>query len=274
MHAPDRYNGAVLDAQPSAAIALPAWIVGHRGARAVVPENSLEGFAWAIDNGVGSVELDVRLTRDEVLVCVHDETLAAYGGPARPVAEMTAAEVEAAVLAGGVRVPRLSAVLDLAEGRLAVNVEVKNHRGEASFDQTRRSAAVLAELLDDRSGAGRDDRVFAVSSFDVDSVTAFSRRSRTAPDVAALLTPPGRDAGRILRDAAAADVTAVHPHHSSLVRPAAVRRLLAADLVVRTWTVNNRRLAHHLLRAGVHAVVTDDPVRLAGPAGARPGRAR
>lgn len=48
---------------------------GHRGARWHLPENSLPGFEWALQTGVTALELDVLLTRDDVLVISHDPAL-------------------------------------------------------------------------------------------------------------------------------------------------------------------------------------------------------
>ncbi len=236
----------------------PDWVQGHRGAKAVVAENTLDGFRWCIAHGVPSVELDVRLTADGHLVCVHDETLVAYGGPDRPVTQMTAEEVTGAALTGGVQVPLLTAVLDLARDGLAVNVEVKNDPREATFDPDRQAAVALAALLDARAADGAADDVVAVSSFDADSVAAFMAAS-AAPGVAAMLTQPGRTTRRIVADADALGVTSVHPHYTSLQSARAVGRLLDQGLVVRTWTVNNRRMAERLLRFGVSTIVTDDP---------------
>jgi glycerophosphoryl diester phosphodiesterase len=56
-------------------MATPIHICGHRGARGLWPENTLEGFAGAIALGVDSVELDVALTEDGVPVVVHDPAL-------------------------------------------------------------------------------------------------------------------------------------------------------------------------------------------------------
>lgn len=241
----------------------PSWVQGHRGAKAVVPENTLHGFRWCIEQGVGSVELDVRLTADDVLVCVHDETLAAYGGPADRIDHLTAADVAGATLAHGEAAPTLQDVLDLAEGRLALNVEVKNDPRETSFDADRRAAGVLASLLDRRLDAGRTDLVQAMSSFDPGSVERFAAESAHHAPRAALLTQPGRTARRIIADAAALGVGAVHPHYSSLAAARTCARLLEQGLVVRTWTVNNRRVAERLVRGGVSHVVTDDPGAIA-----------
>ncbi|MEO2106365.1 MAG: glycerophosphodiester phosphodiesterase family protein [Actinomycetota bacterium] len=91
-------------------------------------------------------------------------------------------------------------------------------------------------------------------------------RSSGPRGVAALLTPPARSTRRVLADVDALGVTAVHPHHSSLQSARSVGRLLDHGLVVRTWTVNSRRLAERLLRYGVSTIVTDDPRRIATPA--------
>src|SRR5581483_5165466 len=58
---------------------------GHRGARAVFPENTLPAFEYAIHAGVDAVELDVLATKDDVLVVTHDPLMNAdlcRGGPA------------------------------------------------------------------------------------------------------------------------------------------------------------------------------------------------
>src|SRR6476619_1297493 len=48
---------------------------GHRGARGLAPENTLEGFALALSIGVTTLELDLAMTRDNVLVVSHDRRL-------------------------------------------------------------------------------------------------------------------------------------------------------------------------------------------------------
>ena len=119
---------------------------GHRGARGLAPENTLEGFALAFALGCDSVELDVALTRDGVPVVVHDPVLHpdivrgpdgrwVSGAPVR-VGDLTRAEVlrldvgrlrpGSAYAAGfprqrardGARIPALTDVLALARPNL------------------------------------------------------------------------------------------------------------------------------------------------------------
>ena len=48
---------------------------GHRGARGLEPENTLAGFAFALELGVSTLELDCAVTRDGIVVVSHDPVL-------------------------------------------------------------------------------------------------------------------------------------------------------------------------------------------------------
>lgn len=49
-------------------------VLGHRGTRAGAPENTLPAFRWALEHGADGVELDVKTTKDNVLIVLHDKT--------------------------------------------------------------------------------------------------------------------------------------------------------------------------------------------------------
>ena len=95
-------------------------IIGHRGARNLWPENSLDGFERTRDLGVDAVEFDVHLARDGELVVIHDPSLERTTEGTGPVADRTAAELAA------LGVPRLEAVLDIYAGTpIELHIEVK-----------------------------------------------------------------------------------------------------------------------------------------------------
>jgi glycerophosphoryl diester phosphodiesterase len=95
-------------------------IIGHRGARNLWPENSLEGFRRARDLGVDAVEFDVHLARDGELVVIHDPSLERTTKGTGPVADRTAAELDA------LGVPGLEAVLDVYAGTsIELHIEIK-----------------------------------------------------------------------------------------------------------------------------------------------------
>jgi glycerophosphoryl diester phosphodiesterase len=103
-------------------------IIGHRGARNLWPENSLEGFRRTRDLGVDAVEFDVHLARDGELVVIHDPSLERTTEGTGPVADWTASELAAIRLrdAGGAGVPSLEAVLGVYAGTsIELHIEIK-----------------------------------------------------------------------------------------------------------------------------------------------------
>src|SRR4026208_1258254 len=68
-------------------------IIGHRGASAVAPENTMAAFREALAVGADGIEFDVRLTRDSVPVVIHDSTLRRTGGLPHRIADLTSAEI-------------------------------------------------------------------------------------------------------------------------------------------------------------------------------------
>ena len=102
-------------------------IIGHRGARNLWPENSLDGFERTRALGIEGVEFDVHIARDGALVVIHDPTLDRTTEGQGPVADRTAAELAATRLRGGSSgVPTLDQVLDVFAGSdIELHIEIK-----------------------------------------------------------------------------------------------------------------------------------------------------
>lgn len=125
-------------------------IVGHRGARDLWPENSLDGFRRTRDLGVDAVEFDVHMARDGGLVVIHDPTLERTVDARGTVAERTTAQLAASRLrnGGGEGVPSLEAVLDVFAGTaIELQIEIKT---DALGGAYRGLEARLIELIDQR----------------------------------------------------------------------------------------------------------------------------
>lgn len=104
-------------------------LCAHRGLSLACPENTLPAFAAAISLGVHEIEFDVKWSRDRVPVICHDPTVDRTTDGAGPVSELDWSrlrELDAGAYLGpqwaGVRLPRLEEVLDLAGGRVTLNV--------------------------------------------------------------------------------------------------------------------------------------------------------
>ena len=53
-------------------------LIGHRGARGLMPENTMEGFEFTLNMGVKALEFDVLISKDNVLVVTHDNYLSEF----------------------------------------------------------------------------------------------------------------------------------------------------------------------------------------------------
>ena len=117
------------------------------------PENSLPAFELAARAGYG-IELDIQLSKDKKVVVFHDTTLKRMCGVDRKVCDLTLAELKKLTLAKTeYRIPTLSEVFDLIDGRVPLLVELKGEDMDTTL------CGVSAKLLDEYRG------VFCVESF-------------------------------------------------------------------------------------------------------------
>jgi glycerophosphoryl diester phosphodiesterase len=104
--------------------------IGHRGAKAYEPENTLSSFRLAIELGVDAVELDVRKTVDNELVVIHNANVNKTTDGSGAVNELTLEEIQRFVTEKGEHVPTLEEVLDAVAKRVKVLVELKENGTE------------------------------------------------------------------------------------------------------------------------------------------------
>ncbi len=100
----------------------PFYILGHRGAAGEHPENTLQGFAHAMQVGVHMIELDIR-EHDSELWIFHDAKLDRLTNASGSFADC--ADPGQIELANGEPIPRLKVLLDMAWGRMPLNIEIK-----------------------------------------------------------------------------------------------------------------------------------------------------
>lgn len=236
-------------------------LIGHRGAKALAPENTLVSIRAAAESGAPWIEIDAKLAADGVPVLMHDDTLDRTTAGHGPVVALTAAEL-GRVDAGsrfdprfaGEPIPTLAQCL--AECRnlgLGLDLEIKPDKGTEAAT----AAAVLAVLAE--AGWTAADPIL-ITSFAVASLAVCRDR---APDfLRGLLieTFEGawQDAARDL------GVVAVIPDHRSYRSRADVDRIVDGGWAPMTYTVNDRTRAAELYGWGVAGIVTDDPPALRG----------
>lgn len=113
--------------EPSAA-SFSKWLYAHRGLHdntSDAPENSLRAFQKAVDAGFG-MEMDIQLSKDQVPVVFHDNTLKRVCGAEGEVKDFTFEELQQFRLCGtDQRIPKFEEVLKLVDGRVPLIVELK-----------------------------------------------------------------------------------------------------------------------------------------------------
>src|SRR5262245_51072470 len=100
-------------------------VIGHRGASAREPENSVEAFARARADGADGVELDVLRCASGEVVVFHDDDLARLGGRPERVDTLSLAALREVRLERGARIPTLEEAFEACGPTLLVNVELK-----------------------------------------------------------------------------------------------------------------------------------------------------
>ena len=222
----------------------PPIILGHRGASAAMPENTLAAFALAAEQGAHGVELDVRLSADGNVIVMHDATVDRTTDGHGPVARMDTAALRALDAGQGQQVPTLDDVFQAFGPALLYNVELKSG---SLFD------AALAIAVADRVEAYHLENQVVVSSFNPFLVWR-ARRYFSRTTMLAVLW----DRGPRWLYHAIAPVAANHPHHS-LVDESYMAWAREHGYRVHVWTVDDPEEAQRLVRLGVDGIITNRP---------------
>jgi glycerophosphoryl diester phosphodiesterase len=262
-------NAAAHLAGCGAALAPLPGIIGHRGAAARAPENTLAGLRRASELGCRCVEFDVRLTADGAPVLCHDATLDRTTSGHGKVSAQTLAAIRRcdagawfAPEFAGEKVPTLDEALSLAaELGLGVNLEIKSDRGREYATAAAVAAALQRQAGQRQAGqrqAGRrqadDAPALLASSF---LSAALAALGALAPHI-----PRGVLFRRVPSDwaaiAARLDCALIGADHRRL-RRGRVAEIRAAGYQLAAYTVNDPVRARLLFGWGVTSVFSDAP---------------
>jgi glycerophosphoryl diester phosphodiesterase len=230
-------------------------ILAHRGASADFPENTLEAFRGAAQQGADGVELDVMRCASKELVVCHDEQLTRLAGlpwwvHATPWWKLSRADVGSKLGFAPARIPRLEEVFEALPPHMLVNVELKCD----TLDDRGLTLAV-GHFIEERR---LNDRVL-VSSFNplclVRLAAAFPgiRRGQLIdPDKSWLMQQLWT--GLVARES-------VHPSARDCTKER-VARWHARGFEVAVWTVDDPAEADALERMGVDLLITNRPLAI------------
>ena len=231
--------------------------MGHRGAAALAPENTLAALRAAAAARLQWVEIDARLTRDGHCVLSHDANLTRTAGQDWPIGGTTLAQLSSVEVGGwfdlqyaGEPLPTLGQALDLAaELGLSVNIEMKRTPGRqlAAIDAVAATVEGLDLSPDRLLLSSFDDRLLAAALARLPHL----RRAL----IATQLPSDWRGLAKSL------ECYSLHCRHDRLT-PGEAQAVKVDGYGLAAYTVNDPKAARRLWDMGVDCIITDDPVRV------------
>jgi glycerophosphoryl diester phosphodiesterase len=233
-------------------------VVAHRGASGDAPENTLEAFAAAIEQGCRYLETDVHVTTDGVVVAFHDHRLDRATDRRGAIEKLTIAEVEQAdaghhfpgFRGRGVKVPRLDEILThWPEARLIIDPKT---------DAAVEPVCALLERHDAWErvclGAFSDRRVQRIRQLSKGRACTSMGPAATATAVIAAAST-----GRMPRLGADCLQVPIRERGVRIVTERFVDAAHRAGLPVQVWTVDDVPTMNYLLDIGADAIMTNRP---------------
>lgn len=214
-------------------------IMGHRGAAALEPENTLLSIERAIDIGVDAVEIDVRLTKEGELVVIHDSSVDRTTSGSGLVRDYELKALKKLDAGKGERIPTLQEVMELVGQRATLVVELK----EAGTEEK------VVSLIDKNSFK---KNVYVISFWHrlVKAVREMDKDIRTG----VLLVGCPVDTSVATRASAEALVM-----RYSFIDQDFVESAHKDNLKIFLWNIDDKRLLQPYIDMGVDGIASNDP---------------
>lgn len=229
-------------------------VIAHRGFSGRYPENTLRSFSEALKLPVDAIELDVRRTKDGVLVVIHDETVDRTTDRKGRVRDFTWSEIQkldAGSWKGnefaGERIPRLEEALELVNGQKVVFLEIKEPDTTEQIVETLRSLDAFSWVK--------------IGSF---HAQAIETAKKLVPEIPSSLIGSAKVGASdetfadFVKDALKCGANSITVNYAGLT-PERIRYCHQRCIFVGTWTVNDPELAKRMIAMGVDAIASDFP---------------
>ncbi|MHC1740021.1 MAG: glycerophosphodiester phosphodiesterase [Anaerolineaceae bacterium] len=232
-------------------------VFGHRGACAHAPENTLASFRLAVEQGADFIELDAKLSKDNVVMVIHDPTVDRTTNGKGKVNALTLAELKKLDAGSrfdakfaGESIPTLDEVFRAVGQQIYVNVELTNYSSKKDNLVQLVAKIVLANHMEDR---------VIFSSFYPENLVRIHELLPQAPT--AILCLPGLP-GLPFRSSLLLKTSPhlIHPFLSDVTEKMVMLEH-NRERRVHVWTVNEANDIERLVKIGVDGIFTDDPLK-------------
>ncbi|MDX1617902.1 MAG: glycerophosphodiester phosphodiesterase family protein [Balneolaceae bacterium] len=233
-------------------------VIAHRGASAYYPENTMSAFRGAVEMDAEMIELDVMMSSDGIPVVFHDAQLNEHTNGSGSVADYTLKQLKQFDAGGWFdskfsdqRIPTLEEVLKFAQGKIALNIEIKTESvTDGLYGGVEEKSIDLVEKYD-------MEKHVLFSSFDYRAVRHIKRLDSNIP--AALLYEKNQSGNMLPSELVSTyNADAFNCSYQQLTRKR-LRDILSHDIPVFVYTVNEKRRMRRLINKGVAGIFTDKP---------------
>jgi glycerophosphoryl diester phosphodiesterase len=240
-------------------------IIAHRGASHDAPENTLAAVKLAWQQQTDAVEVDVYLSADRQIVVVHDKTLKRYGGPDKPIADTTYAELQKHEVGSwkddkwrGEPIPLLSEILKTIP------------QGKRLFIEIKCGVEIMPHLVKVLQAANLPPERTAIICFSEDVIAAAARQlpelkrywlaSLKADKVTGKIGPSLK---KLISTAKTIDSDGLDLGGKlEVIDENYVSKLNRESLPLYIWTINSPEDAARFSKLGVKGITTDRPALL------------
>jgi glycerophosphoryl diester phosphodiesterase len=212
--------------------------IGHRGARAYEPENTLRSFKKALEVGVDAIEFDVRKTRDNDIVIIHADVKRTTNGKGL-VADFTLKEIKELSMEKGEKIPTLEEALDFLDGKVKILIELKEQGLEEKVLSIVRSKKATKNVI---ITSFLDEALKKTRELDKEIETGFIYAKHHTPEKTALELKANYLVS-LYRFTHTANIQKAHEN----------------GLKVIVWTINTPEEAAEYAKKGVDGIATDKP---------------
>ena len=220
-------------------------IIGHKGASAIAPENTLKAFKKAIELKADMVEFDIHKTKDGEIVIIHDLDTLSTTGVQGLIKDMTLEEIKKLDAGEGEKIPTLLELIKVAKEKVGLQIEIK-------------SSGLLEKLIKLLKEVNLVNTSI-VSSFAFGELVKL-KNLEPKIKLGLLLSADLVQVRQIKRNILKAvdkKFYAIHPHYS-VADKEIVDFAHDNNLKVNVWTVNDKDVMERLIEIGVDGIITDD----------------
>ncbi len=224
-------------------------VIGHRGAKGYYAENTLGSIKKAMDLGVDGIEIDVFKCGSGELVVFHDQMVDSLTDGKGMIELLSLDSIKKLTVLGNEKIPTLDEVLNLIDGRVMLNIELKGSNTSFLTHQLLKSYF--------QSSSWKPEKVF-ISSFNWYELKAFHQLNK---EIKIAILIEKTDPSNAIKIANELNAFAINSQYTFLNKEN-ISKIKSENLMVYAWTVNEYKDIRRMKRLGVDGIISDFPDRV------------